>query len=348
MYTATSDQISQTLYTQVSASTLAAVVKAIGNTTATSIQAATDASFVDVSSAGSLLVVNSPTNAGTLNTLQTDAGGALYPSGTDAVTVTNTTGGAITILAQSSTFLELSSGSETVVGGDAATFVVDASHNGAALNLQAGSGQSYLIGGSGADTLSGSTSSTGHAVLVAKDGPTVLQGGLGADTLYGGGHTNLMGGLGAGQTLLGGFSPNAMDTLQAGLGGHQTLAVAQGSNLLSDLNGNGTDTLFSGGGSDTLNGSSFGTTFGLGLGHATVNGGTGNDNIFVAKGALSDSINGGGGNDYVTFNGYSHTDAAITTDGHGVTTIVFASTGQTATLTNVAHVVFGNDTVAHS
>jgi Ca2+-binding RTX toxin-like protein len=350
LYDNSSSQVQQTLASQVSPAVVNAVLAAIGGKSSFLIDDEAANQNLVVAPGVDLVVSKNPVVAAYLPTLTPDPNGAIHPSFDSATFVANPNVAPVTILSEGSNFFELTSGSETVIGGDSPTFVVDASHNTSDVKLEAGSGYSFLIGGSGNDTLTGSTSSTGTAIMVAGSGPTTIQGGAGHDSLYGGGKSDLIGGIGSGQNLLGGFSPTAADTLTAGTGGHETLAVSMGNNLLDDTLGDGTDTLFSGTGSDTLKSGANGGLFDL-KGNSDVLGGSGNDTVFVEKGSagspLHESIDGGGGTNFVTFNGYGHGDATVTVAGN-VTTVTFASTGQTATLTNVTAIFFGNDTVPHA
>ena len=329
-------QLQQQLSSQVSPSVVNAVLGTFPNASTVTVEAVgTSQTIAPTGTGPTLIVTNNPTVGATLEGDPRGSQGDLAPAYNSATFVSNPGNVPLTILAESSAFYELgNSGSETIIGGDAKTFVVDGSHDTSSVNIQAGSGRSYIIGGPGNDSLSGSTSPTGSAAIVAGSGHTTITGGLGQDTYYGGGQSSITGGA-VGQQLLGGYSSGAADTLVAGAAGHETLAVATGHNFIDDRNSAGGDTIFGGTGNDSIDTGANGSLMAL-HGNTTVSGGSGDDNIFLLKSANThESIDGGGGNNFVTFAGYSVNDATISTNNAGVTTITFASTGQSATLQHV-------------
>ena len=326
-----------------------------------SVVATNGASSVSITSPTSAVLVNAAPEvlAGLAATAQ-DSTGGYSDVGAYATTVTNTSGTPVTIAATGSAFVELQ-GAATVDGQDAATFIVDSSHNTADVNLKASSGNSFLIGGSapGNDTLTGSTSSTGAAVLVAGSANTTVTGGAGADTLIGGGASTIAGGTGIGQVLYD-FSANAHDSFTAGSGGYEKLSVSAGTNVLNDAMGSN-DTLFAGSGMDTLFGSTNGSSIALYQGNSSVVSAA-SDTIFAAQGAHGDTITAStSATDEVTFAGYSaqqvqslviaaqqvatgSTDPAVYGADQSVSINFSAISGvnQTATLNNVSHIHFNN------
>ena len=350
------------------------------------VTAVTDDQFVggpgNTAVTSDLIVINNPKQQPALTNATTDpTTGAINVSGNDTTFVDNTSGHKSVVVAEGPTFITLgfatptgigtTNADYTVIGGDAPTFVVDASHNTGNVLLEASSGRSWLMGGNGPGTtvMYGSTATSGTATMTANAGPTTIFAGLGADTAYGGGNTVIHGGgtlngladtvAGAGdnQDLTGGYSAGASDTIYAGTGSNQTLAVTKGNNFLYAADtvlgttGGTNDQLFAGSGNDLLSsvGSTHTTIFDTYAGNTTIAGGTGVDSVFVHNSAnASESIDGGasGAFNYVTFSGHTAADVVSNTysaaTGAGVVTF---NNGQTATLAHVTQVTF--DTASH-
>jgi Ca2+-binding RTX toxin-like protein len=285
-------------------------------------------------------------------------GSAVLIAGSGANTVTGGLG-ADSLVGGGASLLKAgtASVSQVLLGGYSANAhdTLDAGSNNAVLAvangsnlLRAGTGHATMFGGAGNDVLTGGG---GAAVMVGGSGHSTLQAGSGGDTLVGGGQSLLIGGSGAAGTsvLLGGFSSGAHDTLQAGTGNGEILAVAQGNNVLrADPAGLGSyDTLVAGTGDDTLYGAGGGatTTYIAGIGNTAIRGGAGSDNLVVQSGQGHVSFDGGAGTNTVTFAGASDAAAWISTSASGETTITFSGSAQSVTLDNVASVAFANGAV---
>ncbi|MCJ2133992.1 hypothetical protein MKK69_07920 [Methylobacterium sp. J-026] len=215
-----------------------------------------------------------------------------------------------------------------------------------------GGGQSALYAGSGGDTLYGGQSaaahdtlnsgagndflsvSQGNNVLFGGAGLDTLQGGTGHDTLYGGGQSAMYAGSG-GDTLYGGLGTGAHDTLMGGAG-NDLLSVTQGNNAL--YASGGTDTLHAGSGDDTLY---------AGSGDAKLYGGSGHTRFEITGLTGNDTIVGGTGSASVVIDGHSSTDAQYRSNGDGSTTITFAGSSQSVTVTNIDTLHFGGNNTDH-
>ncbi len=271
--------------------------------------------------------------------------------GADATYVTNNFATPDTIYATDSAFVELQ-GTATVDGGNARTFVVDASHDTSDVSLNAGyepGSYSWLIGGSGSDTLTGSASSTGSAVMTAGSGPTTINGGAGEATMYGGGATTMIGGSHPGQLFIE-SNNNSSDTMIAGAGGSDTMSVWSGDNVLNDSASKGGDSLnigtddpgkgvYTPTGTTTVDGSLGGTTISLwGASHVAIANLGGTETI----NASSSSV------DSVSFLGQNNADLeaqrlADISKGQSSMTVKFTAADgkvQDATLNNITHIQF--------
>jgi len=223
-------------------------------------------------------------------------------------------------------------GNDSISGGDGNDTITGGDGND---TLFGGLGDDLLTGGAGVDWLSGES---GNDILTDLSGASTLSGGEGSDSLLGLGF--LEGGIGD-DSLTTNVSTDA-----ANQGLHTTLSGGDGDDTLIDNGGfadlldggagddsisaNGTpthsDTAVGGDGNDTLVGqyASFsggeGNDFMAAWGHSTVDGGNGEDLIFVSEDA--NSISGGDGNDAITARGTNDTiDGGAGDDviqGHGL------------------------------
>lgn len=140
--------------------------------------------------------------------------------------------------------------------------VVDASGNGAAVEVDLGSASDTLFGGEGDDTATG---------------------GAGADSLAGSGGDDLLEGNRGYDTLLG---QEGDDTLE-GNAGYDDLSGGQGDDVL--LGGKGYDALWGGDGDDALFGGAGGDTLIGGAGDDALAGGAGAD-VFVFNDGFGDDV----------------------------------------------------------
>ncbi|WP_020174607.1 calcium-binding protein [Methyloferula stellata] len=323
-------QLDQILAGQVPPSALHAIEESLRGLSEVSVDVINTAGNITPPSGVNLLVIDDHG----VNSIDASGDPVIYAAG--ASTDIRLTGDAATTVVggHGDLFFTGDPAASTVYGGEGNNFLF-AGTNGGDHELHAGSGSSTVMGGSGADTLYGSTSPDGQALLIAGSGHNDLFGGQGSDTLIGGGHSLLVGGSGQSQ-LFGGSSEHAHDTLIAGTGDDQTLSVSEGNNrLYADTTNSGTnDTLIAGAGHDTLTGNHNATDYEIGAGSTSVQGGAGNDTVFVNNGSGHDTIDGGAGTNSVIFTGYTEDQANIHTS-HGVTTITFDNSSQTETLSDV-------------
>lgn len=164
------------------------------------------------------------------------------------VTYTGNEAGTITDGTDTITF----TGIEHLVLTDQAD-VVDASTDGAGVDIDAGAGDDTVTGGSGADLIDGGS------------GADALSGGGGADTLSGGeGADSLDGGEGS-DSLLGGTGADTLD------GGAQADTIDGGAGDDSLIGGDGDDVFVLSDGHDTITDFNFGNTGGLGDGDTANN-----------------------------------------------------------------------------
>ncbi len=122
--------------------------------------------------------------------------------------------------------------------------------------------------------------------------------------------------------------------------GHYTLDGGDGNDLLN-FSGSASSLIEGGNGNDTV------AIFGSGA--SSLDGGVGDDKfVYTASAGTNDTIDGGAGSDTVSFQGKSWTNdvASETTDGSGVTTIVFTpgSGGNTVFVQNVEQLNFTDKT----
>ena len=167
--------------------------------------------------------------------------------------------------------------------------------------LQSTTGDDTLIAGNGSGLAAGPTSA-----LAAPTGVTTLSGGFGSDSMVGGGNTFLSGGSTGGDTMKGGNSQGAHDTLYAGIGG-DLLVTKAGNNVIY---GNENDTIKAGRGQDTVV---------AGYSAETVSGG----HSGVIFGGGQTLMTGGNENNYYmtgsdTMLGSSHDNTVTTTEGSSV------------------------------
>ena len=330
VYDLTQSQLDQALAGQVPPSALHAIEELLRGLSEISVDVINTAGNITPPPGVNLLVIDDHG----VNSINANSDPVIYAAG--ASTDIRLTGDAPTTVVGGfgDLFFTGDHAASTVYGGEGNNFLF-AGTSGGDHALHAGSGSSTVMGGSGADTLFGSTSSDGQAMLIAGSGHNDLFGGQGADTLIGGGHSLLVGGSGQNQ-LFGGASDNAHDTLIAGTADDQTLSVSEGNNrLYADTTNSGTnDTLIAGAGHDTLTGNHNSTDYVIGAGSTSVQGGAGNDTVFVNEGSGHDTIDGGAGTNSVIFTGYTEDQAHVHTS-HGVTTVTFDDSSQTETLSDV-------------
>jgi Ca2+-binding RTX toxin-like protein len=186
--------------------------------------------------------------------------------------------------------------------------------------LKGEAGNDTLIGGTGNDQLTGDDSSShfgddsldggiGNDTLKGNAGKDYLDGGAGKDTIYGGiGDDTIIGG-GGDDYLNGGAGIDTVDYTYFNGGGTYNLAtgVASFSGLYNEdiLN---FENILTGGGNDTVIGTSANNSINAGAGDDSLNGGAGNDTLTGAGG--NDTLVGGSGSDTLsgTSNGAGEID----------------------------------------
>lgn len=129
-----------------------------------------------------------------------------------------------------------------VVMGGAAGSRITVQDNGS--DVQSDRGDDTLIAAHGPQALAAGR----HAALTSGVGATTLSGGFGSDSMVGGGRTFVSGGSTGADTLRGGGSASAHDTLYAGIGG-DLVSTRAGHNLIY---GNENDTIKAGHAQDTI------------------------------------------------------------------------------------------------
>ena len=160
-------------------------------------------------------------------------------------------------------------------------------------------------------------SSTGNDTIFSSGGHDSLYGGLGHDSLVGGGHSQLFGGSGGGDTLVGGNSAGSHDTLFAG-SSPELLETFEGKNEIFGLGqdtinaGQAQDTIVAGAGHETITAGVGSTIFGGGAtlmtqGYENTYYATGADTIFGSN--ASNTVNINDGSDGVLVNGKMGTGA---------------------------------------
>jgi Ca2+-binding RTX toxin-like protein len=240
----------------------------------------------------------------------------------DSINLAGTTGKDVVEVGDGNNTITGGSGPDTIIAGDGDNTITGSS--GAHSSIRVGDGADSLTVGNGA-----------HDTLIAGDGNDTIQGGNGAHDSIGVGDGN--------------------DTIQGGNGSHDTITAGSGNDSIVGGNGagdlikagGGSDTIFAGNGNkDTVDGGSGNDTIHGGTGNDSLSGGAGNDMFNIGRSG-NDTINGGSGSDTVTFNNsFGNGNADI--DHHGnVTTIDFANTGQTMTVSNVQELVF-TDKIIHT
>ena len=181
--------------------------------------------------------------------------------------------------------------------------------------LNAGLGNDVLNGGDQNDTLNGD-----GGVLALSGGNDTLNGGNGNDTLSGGLGNDVLNGDAGDDRLVGGsgnfFQPIDVDTLSGGIG-NDTYVISENTDVITELSGEGTDTVES---SITFNlGTSGANVENLTLTGTAVINGTGNTLSNVINGNSKDNtLDGGAGND--TLKGNDGNDTLI--GGPGLTVVI--------------------------
>ena len=165
-------------------------------------------------------------------------------------------------------------------------------------SLQSTSGNDTLVDGRGSGLTAGPTSA-----LAAPSGVTTLSGGFGSDSMVGSGNTFMSGGSTGADTMKGGNSQGAHDTLYAGIGG-DLLVTKAGHNVVY---GNENDTIKAGNSQDTIV---------AGYSAETVTGG----HSAVVFGGGQTLMTGGNSNNYYmtgsdTMMGSTHNNTVTTTEG---------------------------------
>lgn len=257
-----------------------------------------------------------------LGTYAPDAQGAIVKALYAGGTYPSATNPADTITAElvnnsgpTTNFYDLSAGQELFIefgaGGDSSTYMSDVvvTHEDTVIALAGASyTQLFVTGDSSSTVLAGdgdflTISGNGDDVIFGGDGEFQILQGFGEDTLIGGGENYLVA-YGTGNTLYGGLSGTASDTLIASSGGGNLLKTFVGDNML--LGVTGSDTLLGGAGDDTL-------TAGLSTtAHDTLIAGAGNNLLQVVEGNNGlysaggmDTLLGGAGDDTLYGGGQS-------------------------------------------
>jgi serralysin len=168
-------------------------------------------------------------------------------------------------------------------------------------NANGGSGNDTIVGNSANNLLNGNS---GNDTINGRDGNDTIYGGVGNDTISGGGGDDYMDG---------GVGIDTVDYTHWNGGGTYNLATGVASfpgfydeEILNFEN------ILTGGGNDTVIGSSANNTINAGAGNDTINGGAGNDTLLgysgndtLIGGAGKDSLTGGSGTDKFTYTALS-------------------------------------------
>ena len=223
--------------------------------------------------------------------------------GTDGSTVTPTSN-VVVIDAGSDVGVDASTKSYILVGDNS---TVDFSSSKQAdgkpvgLNITIGGGSNAITLNKGRDVVQ---STSGNDTITSGGGHDTIYGGTGDDVIHGGGHSSIVGGSGGGDTLVGGQSTTAADTINSG--GNDLISTAFGKNFITGTTndtinaGQSQDTIYAGLGPETINGG-FGAQI-FGGGHSLINGGDGN--LTQLRG--HDTYVGGQFSDTISINGDSH------------------------------------------
>ncbi|MCB2073915.1 MAG: cadherin-like domain-containing protein [Novosphingobium sp.] len=227
------------------------------------------------------------------------------------------------------------SGNGSTVSVDGASYILDVRPNG-----EIGADGVTPVSGFGSHEVIGGTEFSdrihaggGFDTVYGEAGNDLLFGGDGGDFLYGGDGNDILEG-GQGEDRLDGGDGN--DILRAGQG------TMDGDVLLG---GGGNDLLFGAGDDDDLFGGDGNDIVEGRAGRDLIYGGDGND--ILTGGGGDDTIDGGDGHDIAVYFG-ARADYAISTDGHGVTTVSDFRDGpsdDTDTLTRVETLQFADQTV---
>ena len=169
------------------------------------------------------------------------------------------------------------------------------------LNITVGGGSNSITLNRGPDVVH---STSGNDTIKSGGGHDTIFGGSGDDVIKGGGHSSIVGGTGAGDTLLGGQTSAAQDTINSG--GNDLISTPFGKNFITGMGndtinaGQSQDTIYAGLGPETINGGAGAQIFGGGK--TLINGGNGN--LDQLRG--HDTYVGGQFADSVNINGNAH------------------------------------------
>ncbi len=224
-------------------------------------------------------------------------------SGTDGA-VQHPSSNVVVVDAGSNLGIDATTRSFILVGDNSAVDVSSSKHDNGrpvSLNITVGGGSNSIILNKGPDVVH---STSGNDTIKSGGGHDTIFGGSGDDVILGGGHSSIVGGTGAGDTLVGGQTPAAADTINSG--GNDLISTPFGKNFITGTGndtinaGQSQDTIYAGLGSETINGGLGAQIFGGGK--TLINGGNGN--LVQLRG--HDTYVGGQYADSININGDSH------------------------------------------
>ena len=219
-------------------------------------------------------------------------------SGTSG-SVATPTSNVVVVDAGSDVGVDATTNSYVLVGDNSSVNFTSSKH--ASLNVTVGGGGNSLKLNKGADVVH---STSGNDTIKSGGGHDTIFGGSGQDIIQGGGHSSIVGGSGGGDTLVGGQTAAASDTINSG--GNDLISTALGKNFITGTGndtidaGQSQDTIYAGLGVETINGGLGAQIFGGG--HTLINGRNGN--LTQLRG--HDTYVGGQFADTININGDSH------------------------------------------